>query len=46
MRRAERRILDLAKTTEVDPAILRYVNRLSDYLFILSRAINIKNHNQ
>ena len=43
MRRAERRILDLAKTTEVDPAILRYVNRLSDYLFILSRAINIKN---
>ena len=39
-RRAERRILDLAKTTEVDPAILRYVNRLSDYLFTLGRYAN------
>ncbi len=40
-RRAERRILALRNP--VDPAILRYINRLSDYLFILSRAINIFN---
>ncbi len=39
-RRAERRILSLAADTPVDPAILRYINRLSDYLFVLSRAIN------
>lgn len=36
-RRAERRILDLAGETPVDGQVLKYVNRLSDYLFILSR---------
>ncbi len=36
-RRAERRILDLAENEEVDGCVLRYVNRLSDYLFALSR---------
>lgn len=40
VRRAERRIVALAAAVPVDPAIIRYVNRLSDYLFILSRAIN------
>lgn len=39
-RRAERRILDLADISYVDPAILRYINRLSDYLFILARYFN------
>lgn len=39
-RRAERRILDLADTDYVDPAVIRYVNRLSDYLFILARYFN------
>lgn len=39
VRRAERRIL--AIDTPADPALLRYINRLSDYLFILSRAINL-----
>lgn len=39
-RRAERRILDLAETSYVDPALLRYVNRLSDYLFIAARYFN------
>lgn len=39
-RRAERRILDL---DNVDPQIVRYINRLSDYLFVLSRAINFFN---
>lgn len=40
VRRAERRIMDLADIAPVDPSILKYINRLSDYLFILSRAVN------
>lgn len=39
-RRAERRILALAAESYVDPALLAYVNRLSDYLFILARHFN------
>jgi len=39
-RRAERRIYALASTEWVDPQVLRYVNRLSDYLFILARYFN------
>lgn len=39
-RRAERRILDLAGESYVDPALIKYVNRLSDYLFILARYFN------
>lgn len=39
-RRAERRILDLASENWVDPALLEYVNRLSDFLFILARYFN------
>lgn len=38
-RRAERRILDLAAEAEVDETLLRYINRLSDYLFILARKL-------
>lgn len=40
-RRAERRIISLAREAEIDPGILRYVNRLSDFLFALAREINI-----
>jgi cob(I)alamin adenosyltransferase len=40
-RRAERLIVTLSRTASVDPAVQRYINRLSDYLFILARAINI-----
>jgi cob(I)alamin adenosyltransferase len=36
-RRAERAIYALADTVSIDPVALRYVNRLSDYLFVLSR---------
>lgn len=43
VRRAERRIAALLPTQPIDPTILRYVNRLSDYLFILGRAINYFN---
>ena len=40
-RRAERRVVTLATTAEVAPTILQYLNRLSDYLFVLSRSITI-----
>ncbi|MCC6383539.1 MAG: cob(I)yrinic acid a,c-diamide adenosyltransferase [Bacteroidia bacterium] len=36
-RRAERRTTALASQSEVPPEILRYLNRLSDYLFTLAR---------
>ncbi len=39
-RRAERCILALAQHAEVDDGIVRYVNRLSDYLFVLAKIIN------
>ena len=40
-RRAERHIVELAENKEVDPNLIRYVNRLSDYLFVLSRKVNL-----
>ena len=36
-RRAEREIIRLSNDEDVDYLIVRYINRLSDYLFILSR---------
>ena len=39
-RRAEWRIFFLAETTTLDPEVLQYVNRLSDYLFVLARKLN------
>ncbi len=36
-RRAERRVVALADDSEVDEKIIRYLNRLSDYLFTLAR---------
>jgi len=39
-RRAERAMTALAAQAPVNPAALAYVNRLSDYLFVLARAIN------
>jgi len=38
-RRAERITVDLGQTAEIPPLLLRYLNRLSDYLFVLSRAL-------
>jgi len=37
-RRAERRIVSL--DPPVDPVLVRYINRLSDLLFVLARAVN------
>lgn len=39
-RRAERQILKLHEVSEIDANLLAYMNRLSDYFFILSRKIN------
>ena len=39
-RRAERRIVTLSYVTTLSPEILVFVNRLSDYFFILSRYLN------
>lgn len=39
-RRAERRVVALAAEEEVDPVVLRYLNRLGDLLFTLARAAN------
>jgi cob(I)alamin adenosyltransferase len=43
-RRAERRIITLSKMSHVEPKILIYLNRLSDYFFILSRYIAHSKH--
>jgi cob(I)alamin adenosyltransferase len=39
-RRAERLTVDLARNEAINPAGLRYLNRLSDHLFVLSRHAN------
>ena len=36
-RRAERRITTLSKQDEINPELLKYINRLSDFLYILAR---------
>jgi cob(I)alamin adenosyltransferase len=39
-RRAERLIVELASHETINPAAIRYANRLSDHLFVLSRHLN------
>jgi cob(I)alamin adenosyltransferase len=39
-RRAERAMVALGAETPINPQALAYINRLSDYLFVLARAIN------
>jgi cob(I)alamin adenosyltransferase len=39
-RRAERSIVDLAAAGDVSQKALKYINRLSDYLFVASRYVN------
>lgn len=40
VRRAERLAVALAAEEEVNPAVIRYLNRLSDHLFVLARRFN------
>lgn len=40
-RRAERHIVELSEKTLVDPNLIKYINRLSDYLFVLSRKVSM-----
>lgn len=39
VRRAERRVIALSQVSEVPPTLMQYVNRLSDFFFILARTI-------
>ena len=38
-RRAERCVVTLSHQSAIDPALQRYLNRLSDYLFVLARHV-------
>ncbi len=39
-RRAERRVISLADREVVAPVVVRYLNRLSDFLFVVARVVN------
>jgi len=41
-RRAERAVVRLSASFSVRPELLAYLNRLSDYLFVLARYVNFK----
>ena len=43
-RRAERRIVALSEVAQVSPEVQQYVNRLSDYLFVLAKIINFNDN--
>jgi cob(I)alamin adenosyltransferase len=40
VRRAERRVVQLAAAQVVNPCVIRFLNRLSDHLFVLGRRLN------
>ena len=42
VRRAERECWALAAEQHVNPAVMQYLNRLSDHLFVMARWINLK----
>lgn len=41
-RRAERRIVTLSRIAPIDPRVMKFINRLSDYFFVLARFNNVK----
>lgn len=43
-RRAERLVVHLSESEKVESLILQYLNRLSDYLFVLSRWVSFKSN--
>jgi cob(I)alamin adenosyltransferase len=42
VRRAERLMVELSRAEKINPAAIRYANRLSDHLFVASRYANDK----
>ncbi|PLX69944.1 MAG: ATP:cob(I)alamin adenosyltransferase [Denitrovibrio sp.] len=42
-RRYERRLISLSACANLSPAVLKYVNRLSDFLYIMARLIGKEN---
>ena len=40
VRRAERLVVRLSREEAVNPAVIRFLNRLSDHLFVLGRLLN------
>jgi cob(I)alamin adenosyltransferase len=42
VRRTERLIVKLSREKEINPNVLIYINRLSDYLFTLARYVNFR----
>ncbi len=43
-RRAERNVVELSQLEEVNPLILKFLNRLSDWLFVYARFISYANN--
>ncbi len=39
-RRAERLLVHIAESEDINPVVIRYLNRLSDHAFVMSRALN------
>jgi len=39
-RRAERRVVSLSEKVEVNQTLIEYLNRLSDFLFVMARVVN------
>ena len=40
-RRAERNVITLSKEEKIDERIVKYLNRLSDFLFVLARKLTV-----
>jgi cob(I)alamin adenosyltransferase len=41
-RRAERRVVSLSEKVEINPLVIEYLNRLSDFLFVVARVVNYR----
>lgn len=41
-RRAERRMVTLSRSAEIDDGAMKFINRLSDYFFTLAKKINLE----